>query len=94
MPVSLVGVYLLEDRVDALAVREESLSVDPYAVVLRRGDPDLRLLVGKALDDDNRSGEIDLNFRSWLAPLGSPSPALAAPYLRTHCPSEAPCKCC
>ena len=94
MPVSLVGVYLRGGRVDALAVCEESLSFEPYAVVLRRDAPDFRLLVGKALDDHNRSGEIDLNFRSWLAPLGSPSFALAAPYLLTKCPSEDPCKCC
>ena len=86
VPVSLVGVYLLQGRLDALAVCEESLSFEPYSVVLRRGRPDFRMLVGKALDDHNRLGEIDLNFRSWLAPLGSPPPALAAPYLLTHCP--------
>lgn len=90
MPVSLVGVYLRGGRVDALTVCEENLSFEPYAVVLRRGDPDFRLLVGKALDDNNRSGEIDLNCRSWLASLGTPSPALAAPRTIHPCTGDAP----
>ncbi len=83
---ALVGVYLLQGRVDGLAVFEESLSYEPYALVLRRGDPDFRLLVDKALADIYRSGEIDSIFGSWLAPLGTPSPALAALYLLNGLP--------
>lgn len=39
VPVSLVGVYLLEGCVDALAACRESPFFDLHAVVVRRGDP-------------------------------------------------------
>lgn len=83
---ALVGVYLLEGRVDGLAVFEESLSYEPYALALRRGDTDFRLLVDAALAETYRSGEIESIVKTWLAPLGKPSPALVALYLLNTLP--------
>lgn len=83
---ALVGVYLLEGRIDGLAVFEENLSYEPYALVLRRGDTEFRLLVDTALADAYRTGEIDSIFKTWLAPLGAPSPALVALYLLNALP--------
>ena len=83
---ALVGVYLLEGRVDGLAVFEESLSYEPYALALRRGDTDFRLLVDAALAETFRSGEIESIVKTWLAPLGKPSPALVALYLLNALP--------
>lgn len=83
---ALVGVYLLEGRIDGLAVFEELLSYEPYALALRRGDSDFRLLVDTALAEIYRTGEIDSIFKTWLAPLGPPSPVLVALYLLNALP--------
>jgi polar amino acid transport system substrate-binding protein/glutamate/aspartate transport system substrate-binding protein len=47
-------------------------SYEPYALVVRRTDPDFRLAVNRALVDVYRSGEIDGIFQSWLGALGEP----------------------
>lgn len=83
---ALVGVYLLEGRGDGLALFEESLSYEPYALALRRGDTEFRLLVDAALAETYRSGDIDSIVKTWLVPLGSPSPALVALYLLNALP--------
>lgn len=83
---ALMGVYLLEGRVDGLAIFEESLSYEPYALALRRGDPDFRLLVDTALAETYRNGDIESIVKAWLAPLGTPSPALLALYLLNALP--------
>lgn len=59
-------------------------SIEPYALVLPRNDPDFRLAVNAGLVDIFRSGEIDAIFQHWLAGLGEPSPLLhALIYLNT-----------
>ena len=61
-----------------LVVLPDDISVEPYAIVVRRGDPDFRLAVNRALVEMYKRGEIDAIFRRWLAPLGNPSPLLNA----------------
>ena len=51
-------------------------SYEPYALVVRRTDPDFRLAVNRALVDVYRSGEIDAIFQKWLGALGQPGPLL------------------
>jgi ABC-type amino acid transport substrate-binding protein len=51
-------------------------SYEPYALVVRRTDPDFRLAVNRALVDVYRSGEIDGIFQKWLGALGQPGPLL------------------
>ena len=58
---------------DALAVLPEDFSFEPYAIVVRRDDPDFRLAVNRALVTIYKRGDIDAIFQRWLAPLGNPS---------------------
>lgn len=59
-------------------------SYEPYALVVRRDDPDFRLAVNRALVGLYRSGDIDPIFQRWLGALGTPGPLLHAMfYLNT-----------
>jgi glutamate/aspartate transport system substrate-binding protein len=84
------------DRIVLVALRETSadpsrwqvmgtdFSFEPYALVVRRDDPDFRLAVNRGLVELYRSGEIDPIFYRWLAALGKPGPLLNAMfYLNT-----------
>jgi len=61
-------------------VLEEDFSVEPYALTLPRGEPDLRLAVNRALAQLYRSNEIEPIFEKWLGALGRPSVLLSALY--------------
>jgi len=59
-------------------------SFEPYALVVRRDDPDFRLAVNRALVGLYRDGGIDPIFQRWLGHLGRPGPLLHAMfYLNT-----------
>jgi ABC-type amino acid transport substrate-binding protein len=69
---------------ESLALLEQDFSYEPYAIVVRRDDPDFRLAINRALVALYRSGDIDAIFQRWLAPLGQPGPLLHAMfYLNT-----------
>ena len=55
---------------------DSDFSFEPYALVVRRDDPDFRLAVNRALVGIYRSGEIDSIFYRWLGTLGRPGPLL------------------
>jgi glutamate/aspartate transport system substrate-binding protein len=57
---------------DRLQLLDNDFSYEPYALVLRRDDPDFRLAVNRALVDLYRSGEIDTIFYRWLGNFGRP----------------------
>jgi ABC-type amino acid transport substrate-binding protein len=59
-----------------LAFVVTDFSFEPYALVVRRDDPDFRLAVNRALVGLYRSGEIDGIFQRWFASLGRPGPLL------------------
>ena len=60
------------------------ISYEPYALVMRRDDPDFRLAVNRALVELYRSGDIDPIFQRYFASLGRPGPMLHAMfYLNT-----------
>lgn len=60
------------------------ISYEPYALVMRRDDPDFRLAVNRALVELYRSGGIDPIFQRYFASLGRPGPMLHAMfYLNT-----------
>ena len=59
----------------------EDLSFEPYAIVLPRGDDDLRLAVNSALAQIYRSGDIVPIFRRWFSALGKPGVMLEATYI-------------
>jgi ABC-type amino acid transport substrate-binding protein len=51
-------------------------SFEPYALVISRDDPELRLIVNRTLAGLYRSGDIDPIFQRWLGNLGRPGPLL------------------
>jgi ABC-type amino acid transport substrate-binding protein len=59
-----------------LKLLDSDFSYEPYALVVRRDDPDFRLAVNRALVGIYRSGDIDTIFYRWLGALGEPSPLL------------------
>jgi len=59
---------------------DEDLSVEPYALMLPRGDPDFRLAVNRAIAGLYRGGGIRDIYDRWLGPLGAPSVLLNATY--------------
>ena len=51
-------------------------SFEPYALVMGREDPELRLIVNRTLAGLYRSGDIDPIFQRWLGHLGRPGALL------------------
>jgi len=78
--VVLLGQGLASKGGNSFRVLDEDFSVEPYALVLARGDPDFRLAIDRALAGLYRSGEIEAIFNHWLGPLGRPSTLLTALY--------------
>jgi glutamate/aspartate transport system substrate-binding protein len=58
----------------------EDLSVEPYAIMLPRGDAGLRLAVNRALAQIYRTPEIIDIFNRWFGPFGKPTVLLEAVY--------------
>ncbi|MEO8738469.1 MAG: amino acid ABC transporter substrate-binding protein [Casimicrobiaceae bacterium] len=55
---------------------DTDFSFEPYALVVRRDDPDFRLAVNRALVEIYRSGDIDEIYYRWLGAMGRPGPLL------------------
>jgi len=75
----LVGLAARDKSDTRLSLMDQEFSVEPYAFALRRGDPNFRLAVNRALGQTYRSGELGRIFERWLAPL-RPSELLVALY--------------
>ena len=65
---------------DAYKLLDEDFSIEQYALMLPRGDPDFRLAVNRVLARLYRSNEIRRVYDRWLGPLGAPSPLLSATF--------------
>lgn len=65
----------------ALSLSLDDLSFEPYAIVLPRGDDDLRLAVNTALAEIYRSGDIAAIFNRWFGAMGKPGGMLQATYI-------------
>ncbi|MGY8633925.1 amino acid ABC transporter substrate-binding protein [Bradyrhizobium sp. 14AA] len=75
----LFGLLAKSDRKQDLEVVGRYLSYDPYGIMFRRGDPDFRLAVNRALARVFRSGEIAGIYAKWFDPISVPtSPLLKA----------------
>jgi ABC-type amino acid transport substrate-binding protein len=75
----LVGAQMLHPN--ALVILPDDLSVEPYAIVLPRGDWLLRLAVNVGLAEVFRTDQINDLFRKWFEPIGlQPSPLVKAAY--------------
>lgn len=65
----------------ALSMLLDDLSFEPYAIVLPRGDDDMRLAVNTALAQIYRSGDITAIFARWFGSMGKPGAMLQATYI-------------
>ena len=83
--VVLAGLKLAQGN-DELELINQDFSFEPYALVVRRDDPDFRLAVNRALVGLYKSGEIDAVYVKWLAPLGQPGPLLNAMFYLNSLP--------
>jgi ABC-type amino acid transport substrate-binding protein len=69
-----------------LRLSERYFTIEPYALVLPRGDADFRLEIDRALSRIYRSGEINRIFTSSLGQEAKPSEILKALYLISALP--------
>ena len=77
----LVGAVSKAKDPRALTLLPDQLSIEPYGIVLPRGDSALRLAVNTALAQIYGGGEIDEIVRRWFGQFGPPPAILDAAYL-------------
>ena len=63
----LVGLASNDNALDAMAVSALTLSVEPYAIMMRKGDAPLQQLVDRSLARLYASGEINAIYGKWFA---------------------------
>jgi len=68
----LIGLALTATNPANFALVDRYFSYEPYALMLRRGDPDFRIAVDRSLARLYRSGDIIVIYRRWLGALGAP----------------------
>jgi glutamate/aspartate transport system substrate-binding protein len=64
----------------SLVLLPEELSIEPYGIVLPRGDAAFRLAVNTGLAQTYASGEVIEIFRRWFDNVGAPTPILISAY--------------
>ena len=79
--VLLLGLVSTSKDSAALAILGDALSFEPYAIVLPRGDWQMRLAVNSALAQIYRSSAIGEIFKRWFGAIGRPAPLTEAMYL-------------
>ena len=78
---TLIGVVVMSGRGSGpYKLLDHDFSIEQYALMMRRGDPDFRLAVNRVLAGIYRSGAIEEIYGRWLGPLGPPSVLLSATY--------------
>lgn len=82
----LIGTALNAQKAGTYRVIDEDFSIEPYALVIPRGDPDFRLAVNRGLARVYRTGEIAKIYDRWLGPLGKPGVLLNALYYLQRIP--------
>lgn len=68
----LFGLLAKSDRKQDFEIVGRYLTYDPYGVMFRRGDPEFRLAVNRALARVFRSGEIAKIYARWFDPISVP----------------------
>jgi glutamate/aspartate transport system substrate-binding protein len=79
--VLLMGIASKAKDAKSLALLGDALSFEPYALVLPRGDWQMRLAVNTALAQIYRSGAIAEIYGRWFGALGRPGPVIEMTYL-------------
>jgi ABC-type amino acid transport substrate-binding protein len=76
----LIGLALAAPNPARFALADRYFSYEPYALMLRRGDPAFRLAVNRVLARLYRSGQILEVYTRWFGRLGRPSALLLSLY--------------
>ena len=76
----LIGLALAAPNPARFALADRYFSYEPYALMLRRGDPAFRLAVNRVLARLYRSGQILEIYNHWFGRLGPPSDLLLSLY--------------
>jgi ABC-type amino acid transport substrate-binding protein len=77
----LIGIALAAQDPTRFVLVDRYFSYEPYALMLRRGDPAFRLAVDRVLARLYRSGEILEVYNRWFGQLGPPSVLLRSLYV-------------
>jgi glutamate/aspartate transport system substrate-binding protein len=79
--VVLIGLIVRTDNPADYALAQDLFSFEPYGFMVRRGDPDFRLVANRTLAQIYRTGQYQKLFNKWFGSVGvRPSPVLAAMY--------------
>jgi ABC-type amino acid transport substrate-binding protein len=84
--VILIGMVANARERQRLAIVEDYFSYEPYALMVRRGDPAFRLAVNRSLSQLYRTGDVFRIYEKWFGALGRPSPLLRDLYLLQSLP--------
>jgi glutamate/aspartate transport system substrate-binding protein len=76
----LMGLVMSASNPRQFALLDRYLSYEPYALMLRRGDPEFRLAVNRTLARLYRSGQVLDIYRRWFGRWGDPSPLTLGMY--------------
>jgi ABC-type amino acid transport substrate-binding protein len=76
----LMGLVTSSSNPRQFALLDRYLSYEPYALMLRRGDPEFRLAVNRTLARLYRSGRVLDIYRRWFGQWGDPSPLTIGMY--------------
>lgn len=76
----LMGLVTSMSNPRQFALLDRYLSYEPYALMLRRGDPEFRLAVNRTLARLYRSGQVLDIYRRWFGQWGGPSPLTLGMY--------------
>lgn len=76
----LMGLVMSASNPRQFALLDRYLSYEPYALMLRRGDPEFRLAVNRTLARLYRSGQVVDIYRRWFGQWGDPSPLTLGMY--------------
>ncbi|MEX2221057.1 MAG: amino acid ABC transporter substrate-binding protein [Candidatus Rokuibacteriota bacterium] len=76
----LIGLVMTSQNPARFALMSRYFSYEPYALMLRRGDPAFRLAVNRVLARLYRTGDIESVYRRWFGQMGVPASLLVAMY--------------
>jgi ABC-type amino acid transport substrate-binding protein len=76
----LIGLILAAPEPQRFALLDRYFSYEPYALMMRRGDPDFRLAVNRALARMYRTGQVLEIYGKWFGSWGPPSAVTVALY--------------
>ena len=84
---ALLGGLAVNSRNPAkLKLIDEFISYEPYALMMRRGDPGVQLAVDRALTRLYRSAEVVPIYEKWFGPFSAGSNLMAALYILNSVP--------